>query len=421
MFDTTSVNTGTKQGIVGNLELSMDKKLLQLACRHHIFELLACACCTVVYGTDGKSTCPSEPVFEVLKKEWESIDKSSRENYRTVIKRCSREISSRVSSTIQYLESWLENNNKSCLRGDYKEMVVLALLFLKESSSETVSIMSPGACHHARWMSRVIYTLKIAIFQRQLQNVFDLELIEKITSLALFLCLFYSKSWLCAASRTDAPKMDLMLIKDLQKVINIPEKYPKYFGEFADKVQTKFADHLWYLSERLVPLCLFSDLTTVQEKQSVRQALLKFQGMDTSRNMLMPCFSLSASSKYQLKDFVGPDSWTFFQLLSKSSSQTQGCRSNSQFIIEHSSSWPNNPSYNLVRERVERLTVVNDPAERALALLTEFHSKNAPQDEEQRQYLLKVVKELRERQGNAASGVERSTKKTMSCFEFDCL
>ena len=191
--------------------------------------------------------------------------------------KCNREVISRVNSVIEYLDEWLHNNSSSCLRGDYKEMVVLALLFLKGSvSNQKASILSPGACHHARWMSRIIYTLKIAIFQRQLENAFDSIFLQKISSLALFLCLYYVKPWLCAPIGSEAPKLDLLLIRDLQKIIESPTKYPVHFCDFAVKSQAKFLDHLWYLSERLVPFCLFTDSTTTAEKQNVRQALLKF-------------------------------------------------------------------------------------------------------------------------------------------------
>ena len=39
VFDTTSSNTGLREGAVTHLEVSLDKKLLWLPCRHHIAEL----------------------------------------------------------------------------------------------------------------------------------------------------------------------------------------------------------------------------------------------------------------------------------------------------------------------------------------------------------------------------------------------
>ena len=78
-------------------------------------------------------------------------------------------------------------------------------------------------------------------------------------------------------------------------------------------------------------------------------------------------------------------------------------------------------SYNLIRERVSNLPTVNDAAERDLGLLTEFHSKTSPQNEEQKQYLFKVVKELRAQQGDLATSSERVTKKTISSINVNSL
>ena len=42
-FDTTSVNTGEHKGTLALLQRKLGRPLINLACRHHIFELLAAA------------------------------------------------------------------------------------------------------------------------------------------------------------------------------------------------------------------------------------------------------------------------------------------------------------------------------------------------------------------------------------------
>ena len=42
---------------------------------------------------------------------------------------------------------------------DYREFLELALIFLGEIPPRGVCFMAPGAMHHARWMSKVIYSL----------------------------------------------------------------------------------------------------------------------------------------------------------------------------------------------------------------------------------------------------------------------
>lgn len=72
-FDTTSSNTGLKSGACTLLEEKLGRTLLNLACRHHVLELLAKAAFDNCFGS---STSPNVPMFEKFKSAWSSIDKS---------------------------------------------------------------------------------------------------------------------------------------------------------------------------------------------------------------------------------------------------------------------------------------------------------------------------------------------------------
>ena len=50
VFDTTAVNTGEISGVVKRLEASVGQNILQLACRHHIYELVCGAASEIVLG-----------------------------------------------------------------------------------------------------------------------------------------------------------------------------------------------------------------------------------------------------------------------------------------------------------------------------------------------------------------------------------
>ena len=75
---------------------------------------------------------------------------------------------------MESLQKWLENTKTS--RDDYLEVVQLAYIFLRGTQLFDFSIRAPGAFHHARWMGRIIYCVKIALFRNQ---VLDLELISE--------------------------------------------------------------------------------------------------------------------------------------------------------------------------------------------------------------------------------------------------
>ena len=179
----------------------------------------------------------------MFKKSWNGLDKSL--YFKSNQLKQSREQSSEVSNTIDFLKQWITREGKTCVRKDYKEMAELTLLFLGDCSEDNCKvILAPGACHHARWMARIIYTLKMALFRCQLENTFDSVFLENVSTLALFLWIYYLKPWLCCAIASETPKTDLTLFKKFQRVIDNHKKYSKRFQEFAVLCQSKLKNHL---------------------------------------------------------------------------------------------------------------------------------------------------------------------------------
>ena len=74
----------------------------------------------------------------------------------------------------------------------------------------------------------------------------------------------------------------------------------------------KLNDHLWYLSERLVPLALFSTRVAYCGNKEMANAILKHQSQTRPDCLQMP--ETEDLGARRLKHFVGPDSWTFFGL-----------------------------------------------------------------------------------------------------------
>lgn len=78
-FDTTATNTGIKGGTCLLLEKKLGRKLLHLACRHHIAELFLRAAYEEFMGT---TTGPDVGIFKVFRSAWNDIDKN---NYKSGI------------------------------------------------------------------------------------------------------------------------------------------------------------------------------------------------------------------------------------------------------------------------------------------------------------------------------------------------
>ena len=311
VFDTTSLNTGNKQGIVLRLETQFGRSLLQLGCRHHIYELVCGASCSVVYGS---GTGPTEPLFKKLKDIWDSLDKQS---YSSIeIPRSQRKLLLLVEQVVTFLQDWISNSSKIKLRHDYLELATLTLLFLGGTLPESIknaTIKDPGAIHHARWMSKAIYTMKIALFRNQLEEIYEEDL-DNIVSLAIFLSVFYTKAWLTCTDAAAAPSNDLELFKLLlnveNNVLKNPKSWPSHFYSLVSNARKKLENHLWYLSERLVIFSLFSEQVPVSEKKKMTAALLDYTPTTNSAQSMPQ--SKNFGSKI-LKDLIGHDSWTMFK------------------------------------------------------------------------------------------------------------
>jgi len=71
-FDTTASNTGIHTGAITVVQQSLKRRLLFLACRHHMLEI----CAAVVFDACITSKGPEIELFGRLKSQWQFIDKS---------------------------------------------------------------------------------------------------------------------------------------------------------------------------------------------------------------------------------------------------------------------------------------------------------------------------------------------------------
>ncbi|KAK2721327.1 hypothetical protein QYM36_003567 [Artemia franciscana] len=196
-FDTTSSNTGRISGACVLLE-----------------QKLVCM---------GLTSSPEAPLFKRFQDYWRFIDT---DKYETGI--AADDVAHLVDdikqSTIDFANKHLEQSQP---RDDYKEFLELVLIFLGATPARGVRFMSPGAMHHARWMSKVIYSLKIWMFKAQ----FRLTLTEErgLHDVCVFAVRVYLKAWISAPLASGAPYSDLLLLKSLLEVQNSPTVFNTWF------------------------------------------------------------------------------------------------------------------------------------------------------------------------------------------------
>lgn len=208
-FDTTSSNTGIHTGAITVIQRAFEKRLLFLACRHHIHEIIAAAIFDLFFVSYG----PQIAIFGRFKNQWPSVDQL---NYASMDKDtdgCVMTNTERVwleqnrQSIVQFLLDQLRRNAQP--RQDYIELLKLSLVALgvNDNGINRVHFSPPGAYHRARWMAKGIYCLKMFCFREQFKmNPHELQALRRI---CLFTVTVYVRAWFSAPDSCSAPWNDL--------------------------------------------------------------------------------------------------------------------------------------------------------------------------------------------------------------------
>jgi hypothetical protein len=369
-FDTTSSNTGVHTGAITIIQQAYDKRLLFLACRHHILEIILAA----VFDQFFQSSGPQIGIFRRFKEHWKLIDTTQYSSIETsdievkseltVVERVW--INQKKKNMSEFLRNQLSLKNKP--RKDYLELIQLTLITLGENYDVT-HFSPPGAYHRARWMAKGIYCLKIYLFRRQFKlTAYELQGLRRI---CLFIITIYAKIWLKAPNSSDAPYNDLCLLQTLESYLAVDKKV-------ADIAIKKMRGHMWYLSEDLIGLALFSDLVPNSEKEAMIVALKKPPMKTDLRRVdskLVDNFQVKT-----LSDFVTQRSMNLFTAL----------KIEPIFLTYNPAAWIFCPVYLTAKQKIASMRVTNDCAERAVKLATDFNNV-LTLDEAERQLIFQIV------------------------------
>ena len=113
----------------------------------------------------------------------------------------------------------LLTDGEKFVRCDYKELVELTLLYLSGDRNYTFS--RPGALHKARWMAKILYSIKMVLLSDKINDelpkgsVFASGQLKKIQRFVKFCVFVYVPWWLTAPIASAAPHNDLVFIKIL--------------------------------------------------------------------------------------------------------------------------------------------------------------------------------------------------------------
>jgi hypothetical protein len=372
-FDTTASNTGRLKGACVILEQMLGRELLYLPCRHHILEILLRG---VFDKKMGSTSGPHPDIFNRFITAWPKIDKGKYDtgiSDNQIQKQLTPEVIANVTAEF---ETILTDSHP---RDDYKELLQLVLVFVGSLDGNVVGFRTPGAIHHARWMAKAIYCLKIFIFRRQFKMSKEEE--SSVRAISVFIVKFYCKAWFNAPKAHLAPQQDIGILHSLLE-------YKKCDNDIAEIALTKFLNHLWYLNANLVGLSFFDPTVTDEEKLLMTNKLLGSTDEPSEHGRAVNLKVKKEKVKYVvdggLVNLVTKETFTFFDRFNIKT----------EFLRQHPNTWHENNDFQEGLKIVKTLKVVNDMAERGVKLMTDFNDL-LTKDEVQKQYVLQVVSKCR--------------------------
>lgn len=206
-----------------------------------------------------------------------------------------------------------------------------------------------------------------------------------LKEICLFIVAAYQKYWFTANKPQFAASNDLKFIQTLNKSTAINSKISR-------AALDKISSHLTYLNEVLIGLAFFDIHLTVAVKRKMAKAVKSRSNSLISNENNTALLDLSNSKNLNnitIDKFVSKKCLYFFEILNISS----------DFLNDAPEKWESMPEYLKSLETIKNLPVVNDNAERAVALATKFN-ESITKDENQRQYLLQVVHDNRKKLPN---------------------
>ena len=355
-------NTGVHTGAITIVQSFFSRRLLFLACRHHMLELYAAAVFNAFFSSSG----PEIELFSRFKSHWNFIDQSrfeplgaDQEGEGAMNPAEKTWLVSRRDEVIERLSQHLMEVQP---RNDYREFCHLTLRLLGEEVD--IKFCTPGAYHRARWMAKGIYCMKIFGFRHQFH--LSSREINSLRRICLFVCTIYATFWF------DAPMAPAAPINDLHMLLLV-EQFASVDNKVASIAEKKTRLHLWYLSEDLAGLSLFCNDTSVHDKTTIAKILQQEpHTFDEPVRRLPPNQTESFQDK-TISNFVTPRSINLFNALSLPR----------EFLTAEIDTWVERNDFKIASKTVRSLMVINDASERAIKLATDFN-EILTKNEEQR-------------------------------------
>ena len=211
----------------------------------------------------------------------------------------------------------------------------------------------------------LLYTAKIVFLSPQIAKsdakILLKRQLNKLEVFLKFVMYVYLPWWITATVPASAPCHDLSLINSILQFKEINQRAAK-------GAQKGIGNHLWYLTEDLLPLRLFSNSISEDTKAKIAKTILssgpEAKSMRTGAGGAShgkPVFhTMPERVNEDLLQFVEPSNIKFYNIM----------RLDPGFLSLPVEIWELDSSFNEAKLTVSSLMVVNDAAERGINLST---------------------------------------------------
>lgn len=367
MFDHAATNVGQYNGTCSILENTFEKPLLRMGCRHHKMEIVI----KDVYHYLFNSDAPNNLFYLILKEKWIELrarnfpfmafdEISYTENFNEEERQAFQQFTENAVNDLKLL------TKSKFVRDDYRESIGVCLKLFGENRNNTKSnevkfraLINPS---NARFMSVLIQGIECYLFRNELN--FESPEREKVKKnlerFGAFVGLLYIRFWNKCTSLFDSTFNDLQFLQELQK-----------FGQFDYGISqiaiSALNRHLYYMSEELSVLSIFSDKITLTEKVHISNILkeMKNKQMPARRNTSSNHIKFSDGNEstdwlsMEVHNLIGDRSPFLFKALNISTS----------FLEIHPEAWKDDTDYIRAKKQIsETLVSINDNSERIISL-----------------------------------------------------
>ena len=233
----------------------------------------------------------------------------------------------------------------------------------------------PGAYHHARFMGKSLYILKIYVLSHVFNRLTPREQ-QALHRLVRFIITLYGRYFLSASLSTAAPRHDAELWYNLHMYRHVDEV-------LAGKAISSVKRHLWYIVPELVVLALFDDEVLNDEKQVMATTLVSiprpahFTPGKPGHPAFRPVIDLLSEEKPSLGVFINERSWLIFHLAAPYLERTRPIPGQQTplapitadplaWLTEDPAVWTDYEEYVRLQKWMMEIQVTNDAAERGV-------------------------------------------------------